>query len=467
MYSYQIPFSFNLDNSILVRPHYTTIDESAHPVDLQQYADDIVLRARKTPELVKFLKKENFNIWAINGAQQTIDFQLPAAAADHVLLRFALSEARVLVHDLAQTVFELYPENYTRDSEQYLSTSSEEFHAFINQLPESLTPKDRLAAASDMFFKLYRSLETISMWLNMLRETYPDILNLEVIGETFEKRPLTLVHISVPSPEIPEEDKRTVVITGGVHAREWISVSTVLYNVYEMLNHYEQNPDKIEELARLNFLFIPTLNPDGYAYTWTTDRLWRKNRQQVSEDENHPCKGLDIDHSFDYHWTESSDSICGEDYAGSTPFEAYELKMWNDYLNRTNANHTIWGYIDLHSYSQEILYPYAYSCDQKPRDEENLIELGFGISKAIRLTLGKYYSVLPACIDRDSDLLPDMGSGSALDYMYHHRSYWAYQIKLRDTGAHGFLLPEKYIQAVGEEVSAGMKYFCRFILDNV
>lgn len=464
--SYQLPFTLNLDDSVLVKPHYSTIAESSHPVDLQQYADDIVLRAKKTPELIKFLKKEKFQIWAHNGAEQTIDFQLPAIAADHVLLRFALSEARVLVKDLAQAVFELYPENYSKQVSQENLASSGEFETFVALLPESLSRYEKMSAASDMFFRLYRSLDTINMWLEMIKQTYPDIINLEVIGETFEKRPLKVIHMCVPSPDIPEDEKRTVVITGGVHAREWISTSTVLYNIYEMINHYENNPDSIEELARLNFLFIPTLNPDGYEYTWSTDRLWRKNRQQVSDDENHPCKGLDIDHSFDYHWTESTDSICGEDYAGSMPFEAYELRLWNEYLNRTNVNHTIWGYIDLHSYSQEILYPYAYSCDQKPRDEENLIELGYGISKAFRLTLGKYYSVLPACIDRDSDLLPDMGSGSALDYMYHHRSYWAYQIKLRDTGAHGFLLPEKYIQAVGEEVAAGMKYFCRFILDN-
>ncbi|RKP28578.1 hypothetical protein METBISCDRAFT_29025 [Metschnikowia bicuspidata] len=76
------------------------------------------------------------------------------------------------------------------------------------------------------------------------------------------------------------------------------------------------------------------------------------------------------------------------------------MQIWDDYLNRTNANYTIWGYIDLHSYSQKILYPYAYSCDQKPLNEGNLIELGFGISKVIRLASGKYYSVLPSCIER-------------------------------------------------------------------
>lgn len=461
---YQLPFQLNQDDTSL-KAHYSSVAENLHPVDLSQYASDVVLRAKKTPELLRFLKNERLPIWAQNGAEKTIDFQVPGLAAGPILLKFAFSDAKVLVKDLAQAVYELYPEDYEGNNfSEYSAKSASNFSAFVALLPDSLSSIERVNVVSDMFFKLYRSLETIDMWLNMISETYPDIVVLETIGETYEKRPLRVVHVSVPS-EHPEDQKKTVVITGGVHAREWISISTVLYTIYEMLNHYDNNPDLIEELAKLNFLFIPTLNPDGYDYTWTTDRLWRKNRQQISEDPNDPCKGIDIDHSFDYHWTESSDSVCGEDYAGSKPFESLELSSWDAYLNKTNADHKIWGYIDLHSYSQEILYPYAFSCDEKPRDEENLIELGFGISKAFRLQSGKYYSVLPACIDRDSDLLPELGSGSALDYMYHHRSYWAYQIKLRDTGAHGFLLPEKYIQAVGEEVSAGMKYFCRFILD--
>ena len=62
-----------------------------------------------------------------------------------------------------------------------------------------------------------------------------------------------------------------------------------------------------------------------------------------------------------------------------------------------------------------------------------------GLAKAIRMQSGTLYNVLPACIDRDADLMPDLGSGTALDYMYHHRADYAFQLKLRDTGNHGFV----------------------------
>ena len=215
-------------------------------------------------------------------------------------------------------------------------------------------------------------------------------------------------------------------------------------------------------MDHLDFLIIPVFNPDGYVYTWTHDRLWRKNRQQTYFPR---CFGIDIDHSFDFQWTGTQDFPCSEDYSGESPFEALEAESWNNYVNMTKGEYKIYGYLDFHSYSQEILYPYAYSCEALPRDLENLLELSYGLAKAIRNKSGKTYDVLSSCEDRGSDLTPGLGSGSALDYMYHHRAHWAFQLKLRDTGNHGFLLPPKYITPVGKEAYAALKYFCDFILN--
>ena len=149
-----------------------------------------------------------------------------------------------------------------------------------------------------------------------------------------------------------------------------------------------------------------------------------------------------------------------------------DLLLWIDPVSYTHLDvykrqgeYKIYGYLDFHSYSQEILYPYAYSCEALPRDLENLLELSYGLAKAIRNKSGKTYDVLSSCEDRGSDLTPGLGSGSALDYMYHHRAHWAFQLKLRDTGNHGFLLPPKYITPVGKEAYAALKYFCDFILN--
>lgn len=450
---FQIPLALNWNLPLDKRPHYSTLDVADHPINLTQYENEMVVRLPVTGELTKHLAKNGYKIWNRNSAAQTVDVQLNSDQLTELTALFGASP-ELVIGDLAQAVFETYPQEYS------------DFTAFSEHSKREVEEATKGDIFSEVFFRLYRPLDSINAWLDLLQQTYPHIMTTEDIGETYEGRRYKVVHLSIPDDDVAHGDKKTVVITGGVHAREWISVSTVLYCIYEMLNHYESNPGDVKELAKLDFLFIPVLNPDGYEYSWTTDRLWRKNRQPVDGGNDSNCMGIDIDHSYDYHWTKSSDTACGEEYAGTTPFEAYEAKIWNDYLNATNDDHKIYGYIDLHSYAQEILYPYAYSCSDLPRDEENLIELAFGISKAVRLTSGKYYAVLPACLDRDSDLIPDLGAGTALDYMYHHRAFWAFQMKLRDSGSHGFLLPEKYIQPVGEEIAAGLKYFSKFILSE-
>ncbi len=54
-----------------------------------------------------------------------------------------------------------------------------------------------------------------------------------------------------------------------------------------------------------------------------------------------------------------------------------------------------------------------------------------------------------------------------MDFFYedYHVPY-SYQIKLRDTGSYGFLLPKDYIIPAGEESLAALKHFGQFILDD-
>lgn len=64
--------------------------------------------------------------------------------------------------------------------------------------------------------------------------------------------------------------KKAVLLDGGIHAREWSSVSTATYLINELLN--SQDP-QIQNLANsYDWYIIPILNPDGYEYSHTTVR---------------------------------------------------------------------------------------------------------------------------------------------------------------------------------------------------
>ncbi|OWB75455.1 hypothetical protein B5S31_g5356 [[Candida] boidinii] len=464
--------------------YYTSVPKENWKINFDKYKENYIIRIffsnlKFKDNLIKLFKNLSIDIWEISTGNNLkfIDFKINSK--DEGLKIFNLIYSNVyyndnediekqeykfefkdlidlkfdiLIKDLPQTIFETFPfedDNYN--------------DLLLSELSNNIDDKESIDPLSvDIFFRQYRDLNTIYNWFDLLLLTYPHLLEVEWIGQTFEGRDIKALRLTSHKHVEDPINSKTVVITAGIHAREWISVSTACYILYRLLQDYEAGKKKANLfLQNMDFLFLPVMNPDGYDYTFKNERLWRKNRQETYLPR---CFGIDIDHSFDFHFTKTYDSPCSEDYSGEGAFESLESDAWNKYLNQTKHDHPIYGYIDLHSYAQEVLYPYAYSCSELPRDEENLLELAYGLSKAIRLQSGKNYGVLNACQDKGSDMVPSMGSGSALDYMYHNRAYWAFVLKLRDSGSHGFLLPSKYIVPVGKEIYSSIKYFSSFVL---
>ncbi|KAG9087572.1 putative metallocarboxypeptidase ecm14 [Ceratobasidium sp. UAMH 11750] len=122
--------------------------------------------------------------------------------------------------------------------------------------------------------------------------------------------------------------KDRVVIQGAQHAREvrpnlirlhtvysknlswWIATSTALYLAHALVAPKHESGSLRRLLDQTDFTIIPVPNPDGYAYTWSTDRLWYKNRMDVLPGPSIPrlgnCKGIDMNRNWGYEWNSSS-----------------------------------------------------------------------------------------------------------------------------------------------------------------
>ncbi|TOF75441.1 carboxypeptidase, partial [Vibrio parahaemolyticus] len=72
--------------------------------------------------------------------------------------------------------------------------------------------------------------------------------------------------------------KPVIWIDCGIHAREWISTATCQYFLDQLTAGYGNDSQVTTLLDSYDFHIMPCTNPDGYVYTWTVDRLWRKNR---------------------------------------------------------------------------------------------------------------------------------------------------------------------------------------------
>ena len=121
-----------------------------------------------------------------------------------------------------------------------------------------------------MTWDSYHSLEDMYSYLDYLETTY-DFVSTEVIGQSYEERDMRLAKVCRGGCG----DKPSVWVDGGIHAREWISPAAVTWMLREIVENDADHPDMTE---LVDWYILPSMNPDGYAYSREHDRMWRKTR---------------------------------------------------------------------------------------------------------------------------------------------------------------------------------------------
>jgi len=228
----------------------------------------------------------------------------------------------------------------------------------------------------------------------------------------------------------------------------------VEYAAYQLLT--STNADDKSFKDKYDFYIFPVVNPDGFAYTQTNDRMWRKNRKTISSSS---CVGTDINRNWPNHWDQrqgASTSPCAEDFKGQAAGDTVENKALKAQLDELTAGKGVQLYMDIHSYSQLWMYPYGYTCSGTLPEAASYASLSKGAVAAVKAVHGTTFTQGPIC----STIY--QVSGASVDYAYENAKVkYSMTVELRDTGNYGFVLPAAQIVPSGEEMWAGLAYLLK------
>uniref|UniRef100_A0A8K9UCV2 Carboxypeptidase A6 n=2 Tax=Oncorhynchus TaxID=8016 RepID=A0A8K9UCV2_ONCMY len=276
-----------------------------------------------------------------------------------------------------------------------------------------------------------------------INRTHPHLVDMFSIGRSYEGRPLYVLQLGKRTRSY----KKAVWIDCGVHAREWIGPAFCQWFVKEALHSYQHDSVMRRLMNQLNFYIMPVFNVDGYIFSWTTDRFWRKTR---SKNVKYHCRGVDANRNWKVKWCEegASSHPCDDTYCGPFPESEPEVKAVAKFLRKHKKR--VKAYVSIHAYAQMLLYPYSYKYATIPNF--NCVEsAAHNAVTALYSAYGVRYRYGPA-----STTLY-VSSGSSMDWAYRNGIPYAFAFELRDTGYFGFLLPEALINPTCTETMRAVK----------
>jgi murein tripeptide amidase MpaA len=292
------------------------------------------------------------------------------------------------------------------------------------QRPQSQRPAD--------WFADYHDFEAIHARLEWLAAEHPELISLSVIGNSIEGRPLLALQLG------GRDDAAAVpmLINGGQHAREWIAAIVPICITERLLAGYDTDASLRAFVDSTRLWVVPVVNPNGYQYTWSADRYWRKNRR-----DDH---GVDLNRNFSvaFGGEGSSANKRSQTYRGSHAFSEPETQALRHLVRRES----ITVHIDFHAYGQLLLYPWAHT--KEPSSErDRFAAIGDHMASSMFAAHGQRYE-----IQAGADLYPAAGTMS--DWMHGEGGALSFTIELRPNGKGGFVLPPEQIRPTCDEALA-------------
>ncbi|XP_059027849.1 carboxypeptidase A2 isoform X2 [Mustela lutreola] len=262
----------------------------------------------------------------------------------------------------------------------------EDVQVLLDKENEEMLLNQRRQRDGNFNFEAYHTLEEISQEMDNIVAQHPDLVSKVHIGHSFEKRPMNVLKFSTGG------DKPAIWLDAGIHAREWVTQATALWTANKIASDYGNNPSITSILDTMDIFLLPVTNPDGYVFSQTKNRMWRKTRSKVS---GSSCVGVDPNRNWDagFGGPGASSNPCSDSYRGPYANSEVEVKSIVDFIK---SHGKIKAFITLHSYSQLLMFPYGYTCTKSDNFDE-LNEVAKKAAQALTSLHGTTYKVGPIC----------------------------------------------------------------------
>lgn len=284
-------------------------------------------------------------------------------------LRMLINYCRKFTYGRCRGVFYWEPE--CRPSQYKLGAFTEDGHptvimnGFLEKdldpyVPEPvIVPSDTIVSTTHQKYSYVEMLED----LDSLQSRYPLVISYQLEDTTSQGRRIPVVRFG------GKDAKRHIMVTGSIHAREYMSTQLVM----SMMEHYARGYNELEfEGMPIREIFdsvaviiVPMANPDGVEIaqrgedgcvreetkTWLRRQTRKESHDQIKANAN----GVDINRNFgngfgNGRWAKKAPSLYY--YAGTNAFSEVESRQ----LLHTSSLHDYLCFVNYHSKGNNVYY---------------------------------------------------------------------------------------------------------------
>ena len=159
------------------------------------------------------------------------------------------------------------------------------------------------------------------------------------IGTSYQGRPIYAIKLS-DNPDDNEINEPKILFTGLHHAREPMSMQSLLYTQFHLIEQYGQDANVTALLNNRELWFISMVNPDGYEFNtnyFDNDSSYGLHRKNMNDTES--CSngniGVDLNRNYGINFGDTSGASanpCSYTYHGLFAFSEPETQAVRDFV---------------------------------------------------------------------------------------------------------------------------------------